>query len=273
MMRRCAPLTASLLLAACAPEDAPPDDLVDPMVGLFADLQERDVEGYAAAVHAVLVNLSGEGPFEDRTFAPAQLTPDRVVLPDDTPILDTRTRLAMAYLSSRDIDDHRRLTPLSPRECVESPWTTSFVRTFDHDAACWANGACRDLTGTAQVTQTFLGATFSFGLQEAYVRVEFEDEAGDDAELWVHRWWMPSPATVTGAGADLQALYGLRVWTEDPQDPTQTWRMDAIWAERFLPDSDQDDTQRAEIAALRGMLDRTEAWFDAGVDACDAWLP
>lgn len=247
-----------LLWAACTATEPIPDDLVDPLSTLFADPIDRDADLSAAAVVDVLRRTDGASPLAARVFAPEDLPADRVRLPDDADVVPTDVRRALIHLSPHDVDDHRRADDLGDRACVEGPATLSWVRTFTDDDRCWAGRACRDARASSSwVFDTDDGGAVAT-LGEDFTRLQVVlDEAEGDLDVNVHRAW----ATELEGDLGLSALYRLRVWVEDADDPRSTWRLDALWAAGGL-DAD------AWVDELDAAARQLDVFLDAGRTSC-----
>jgi hypothetical protein len=218
-----------------------PDDLVDPVVGLFADLGRARGEDWAYAVRDVLDTVDAASAPEDRRFVPAPLDPDRVELPDGEPVPDLPDRVGVVGVSEHDVDGWRRLSGLGERTCVEDAvaWTRAFA-----DGGCWSLGACRDASSTS-AGSTAAGA---FAIAELWSRIDL-----DERSLWVRRAW--------GDHAGTGLLVALDAWTEDAEDSGRTRWIEARWsAGGPAPAGLAESVDRARALA--------EAFLDAGRVSC-----
>lgn len=232
------------IAAACAigcAREPVPDDLVDPVVGLFADLDRARGEDWAYAVRDVLDTVDARSEPGDRRFVPAPLEPDRVDLPDGEPVPALPDRVGVVGVSEHDVDAWRRLSGLAERACVEDAigWTRTFA-----DDGCWSLGACRD-AGSTSVGTTGAGG---FALDELWSRVDL-----DDRSLWVRRAW--------GEHAGTGLVAALDAWTEDVDDSGRTRWIEARWsADGPDPTAIAESVDRARA--------RAEAFLDEGRVTC-----
>ncbi|MCB9680934.1 MAG: hypothetical protein H6733_05630 [Alphaproteobacteria bacterium] len=256
-----------LAALGCGAQEPVPDDLVDPLVGLFADFASRDAETWASAVLAWALAQDPDAPLASRTFAPAALDPERVRLADGTDVAATRFAVGVLASSPHDVDDHRRASLLPDATCVEPPWTRSWTRTSDA-TTCWTLGSCRDAVADSDIVDVTDAGTLSWSMHEELARIEAALDPETDTDVWIRRWWATAPAQATGAGDGLDRAYGLRMWVADPDDLRHTWRLDVTWADLHLAGQDEDATRAALVQAIADGQDATDTWLDAGLTAC-----
>lgn len=245
-LRRWAPLTAGLALAACAAEDAPPDDLSEPTAWLLHHFDDADddvldqVAGLADYADDIAPDAADATP--PATYTPDPLDPAQLALPwtPAAPDAAPAARIAVALRSDHDVDDHRQVAFADDRACLLGVATAS--REAIDGGACFGPGGCDDALAEDDVTEPFDGGTRRL-LTGVQLRTEVLD---DDREVLFARH---------GRRDDGATWYAVEVVAESALDPRRAVRLVGLWS---------DGPVDAEVDAVVRRHRAVEAWLDQG---------
>ncbi len=240
-MRRWIPL----LLAGCA-NDPVPDDLTDPIGGLWSELGRADAELWALAVLDVLDRVDPTAPSDGQVFRPEPL-PAAALRPDGGPLPGVVTRTGALGSSPHDVDAWRRATGLTDQGCQVDAGFARWTRTYQVPD-CWGLGACRDALATSEVER----GPGALTLSERAARLDV-----DGRSLWVLL------GASSSADPAWSAYLHLSAWAEDPDDSGSTRWLRAAWEDRA-------GAGEADLtASLLATAGRAEAFLDDGVPTCE----
>ena len=220
-------LAATLLLGACAIEEAP-EALGEPTIKLFThfDDDEALVGEYLYNLEDFILTLDLQGDLNDRTFSPAVMTPDdvgTVPFPEGQDP-EKQAAVAVAGISQHPVQAHLELATEPNQVCIESGSTVYYERTFTSDVDCFVDGTCDVLTSTNEVRKETISKVW-YDLFKDFRRITLSD----GREALLARSWQEEVFFADNGKDTMNQTFTVEVWLPSAEDENVTLRYYAMW--------------------------------------------